>query len=289
MSKSGLVLEGGAMRSIFTAGVLDAMMDNDICFDEIYTMSAGAYAAMNYISGQKGRVLKTNVQTLIDGDKYVGVKTFFKTGGNFFDMHKLFDEYPNKKYPFDYEAFYASKTKLITALTDCISGSARYYKDSDYGDRVHLMKVMRASNSLPFISRLVKIDGGHMVDGGMSDPIPVHKAIESGISRPVVVLTQNKDYRKKLTSKYGTLIRMIYWKYPKFRQLLKNRPLRYNNVLDFIEREEAEGNMFVIRPTLPSIKNNETDTSVLMNFYNHGYEMLCNKATELKNFIAYQG
>lgn len=283
MKKSGLVLEGGAMRSVFTAGILDSLMDQEIWFDEIYTMSAGAYAALNYISGQKGRILKTNVEPLTNGDIYFGPKTFFTTGGNFFDMDKLFDIYPNKTVPFDYEKFFASKIKLITAVTDCKTGKAKYY--DEYGDNKRLMKIMRASNSLPFISRLVKIDDGHMVDGGMADPIPVYKAIDSGIDKPVIVLTQNKDFRKKTTSKYGTLIRMIYWKYPKFRALLKNRPTRYNEVLDFIDEQEALGNMFVFRPLIPSLKNNENDVSTLMDFYHHGYDMLKERATELKQFL----
>lgn len=282
MSK-GLILEGGAMRSIFTAGVLDSMIDQNIWIDEIYTMSAGAYAALNYISGQKGRVVETNIRTLESGDDYLGVKTFFKTGGNLFNMDKLFDEYPNKKIPFDYDKFYSSTIKLITAVTDCKTGQAKYY--SEYGEPSRLMKIMRASNSLPFISRLVKLDGSDMVDGGMADPIPLYKAIESGVEKPVVVLTQLKEFRKKSTSKYGTLIRMIYWKYPKFRALLKNRPQRYNEVLDFIEEQEKLGKVFVIRPKLPPVKNNSKDTKALMDFYHHGYEMLKECAEELKAFL----
>lgn len=283
MLKNGLILEGGAMRSVFTAGILDFFMDESFLFDEVYTTSAGAYATINYLSGQRGRCIETNIKTLESGESYVGVKTFFKTLGNFFDMDKLFNEYPNVRFPFDYESFFGSKIKLTMSVTDCKTGSAVYY--DRFGDNERLMKILRASNSLPFISRLVKIDGGDMVDGGMADPIPVYKAISNGVKKPVVVLTQNREYRKKLTSKYGTLIRSVYWKYPKFRALLKDRPARYNEVLDFLEREEEAGNIFVIRPELPSIKNYEKNTEKLMEFYHHGYNLMKSRFEELKEFL----
>ena len=281
--KSGLILEGGAMRSIFTAGAIDCLLDNAIRFDEVHTTSAGAYAALNYLSGQRGRCIETNVKTLESGDKYLGISTFFRTGGNLFDMDKLFDEYPNKKFPFDYKAFYNSSMRMVTSVTDCKRGEAVYF--DEYGDRHNLMKIMRASNSLPFISKMVKHEGMDLVDGGMADPIPVFHAIECGVKKAVVVLTQTKNYRKKKTSKYGTLMRSFYWKYPKFRALLKHRPERYNAVLDYLEKEEAEGRIFVIRPKTKPVKNNETDTALLMDFYQHGYDLTKSRLAELKEFL----
>lgn len=279
--ESGIVLEGGALRSIFSAGVLDFFLEKDFHIPNIVTLSAGAYAALNYVSKQKGRVIRTNIEPL-QKKSYVGLKTLFRTG-SLFDMDFLFDKIPNDLVPFDYESFFASDQHLWMHATNCLTGKAIYY--DTYENKERLMEICRASNSMPFIAPIVKIDGTPLLDGGMCDAIPIEKALEVGIKKAVVVYTRNKEYRKKTSRLYLFALRLVYRKYPELIEIVSRRAEHYNQTLELVEQLEKEGKVYIIRPELPSIGNRETNINKLMEFYKHGYQTARDRFDEIKTFL----
>ena len=281
--KIGLLLEGGAMRSLFSAGVLDFLLEEQIHIPYVLAVSAGAYAGLNYVSKQKGRAVEAVVKPLQE-KKFIGLGTFFKTG-NLFDMDLLFDKVPNELCPFDYDTFFRSEKQFITSAVDCLSGQAQYFKS--FKDPSELMNICRAANSLPLISRIVPVKGRPMLDGGMADAIPIQKAEEEGWNKILVVLTRDKSYRKKPTGDfYIHLLHILYRKYPKFLDLIKERAERYNQALDRVEELEKQGRAMVIRPTALTIKNAETNVNVLMTYYRHGYESAKERKEEIATFLS---
>lgn len=281
MQKCGMVLEGGALRSVFSAGVLDYFLEEDFHIPNIITLSAGAYAALNYVSKQKGRIIQTNIEPL-KTRSYVGLKTLFRTG-SLFDMDFLFDKIPNELVPFDYDRFFASDQKLLMSATNCLTGKAVYYDTFENKER--LMEICRASNSLPFIAPIVKIDETPMLDGGMCDAIPIEKAIEEGLEKIIVIFTRNREYRKKDRRFYLFMLEQIYGKYPQFVQMVRKRAERYNHSLDTVEQLEKEKKVYVIRPELKPVSNRETDPDKLLCFYEHGYQTAKDKFTEIRAFL----
>lgn len=281
LQKSGIVLEGGALRSVFSAGVLDYFLEADFHIPNIVTLSAGAYAALNYVSKQKGRIIQTNIDPLRD-QSYVGIKTFFRTG-SLFDMDFLFDKVPNELVPFDYDSFFASDQRLLMSATNCLTGKAVYYDTFENKER--LMDICRASNSLPFIAPIVKIDETPMLDGGMYDAIPIEKAMEEGIEKTIVVFTRNKEYRKRNHRFYLFMLERVYWKYPAFVKMVKTRAERYNHALDVVAQLERENKVYVIRPEQKPVGNKEDDPDKLLSFYEHGYQTAKEKFTEIQAFL----
>ncbi|WMC91873.1 patatin-like phospholipase family protein [Kineothrix sp. MB12-C1] len=282
MENVGIILEGGAMRSVFSAGVLDFFLDNDIQIPNVMAVSAGAYAGMNYVSGQRGRVLKAIIEPM-EKEKYFGFSTFLRKG-TFFDMDLLFNEIPKTRAPFDFEAFSASAKRFITSTVNCITGEAVYHQS--FEDEDNFLEICRAANSLPFIGKVTDIDGIPMLDGGMADAIPIEKALEEGWDKVVVVVTRNAKYRKKKRYLYLTMIRLLYHKYPKFARLVEGRADRYNHSLDLLERMEEEGKAFVLRPSDDVyLVNHEANVDTLRDYYHRGYEMAKEKMDELKEFL----
>lgn len=278
---SGIILEGGAMRSVFSAGILDFFLEKGIEFPNVLAVSAGAYAGMNYVSGQKGRSIETNIHSLRE-EKYLGLRTFLRTG-TFFDMDLLFDRMPNELVPFDFESFFASAKRFIMNTINCETGEAVYY--DKYRDREEFLKVCRASNSLPLIAKVVDVDGSPMLDGGMADAIPINRALEEGWKKIVVVLTRDASYRKTTSSLYLRWIRVIYRKYPNFLKAVRTRSARYNESLDQVARLEKEGRAFVYRPMGIKLKNHEAHEEKLMQYYTHGYEAARTSLPELTRFL----
>lgn len=281
MERTGLIIEGGAMRSIFAAGILDFFLEKGIEIPNVLAVSAGAYAGMNYVSGQKGRVIDAIVNPLKEY-KYLGAGTFFKKG-TFFDMDYLFDYIPKVKVPFDFETFRNSEKRFLLSTTDCTSGECVYHEHFESEDE--FWKLCKVANSLPLISKIVWIGGVPMLDGGVADAIPVRKATEEGWEKLIVILTRKKEYRKKYRRFYMLLIRMVYRKYPKLVELLSNRADIYNESLDQIERLEAEGKALVFRPEKIAVKNQESDVDVLMQSYAHGYEEAKRRHEEILQFL----
>lgn len=283
LQRTGLLIEGGAMRSIFAAGALDCFMEKKLEIPKVFTVSAGAYAGMNYISKQKGRIIKTNIDSFRKKEhRYIGLKTLLKTG-SFFDMDLLFDKFPNETVPFDYDSFFSSDQKMIMSTANCETGEAIYYDKYKSGDE--LMQVCRASNSLPLLSPVVMIDDIPMLDGGMIDALPVEKALEEGVEKLIVILTRTKEYRKKDKSLYMFFIEHFYKCFPNFVEVVKGRAARYNRALDEIEKMEEDGKAFVIRPKRKPVDNKETNPDKLLTCYTQGYEMAEACFHELLAFI----
>lgn len=280
-NKAGLLLEGGAMRSVFSAGVLDCFLEKDIRIPNVLAVSAGAYAGMNYVSGQKGRVVDAVIKPLKEY-KYLGLGTFLRKG-TFFDMEFLFHEVP-KKVPFDFQSFLGYPGRFITSMLNCESGENVYY--DKFQDEEEFFTVCQAANSLPLIAKMTQFDGAHMLDGGMADAIPVDKALSEGWEKLVVVLTRDISYRKKpRKGPYMQAIRLIYRKYPAFLKLISDRSVRYNESLDKLAHLEKEGRAFVLRPTTITVGNNESSVKKLMDYYNHGYQTAAARLGELAEFL----
>ena len=241
--KKGLVLEGGAMRGMFTAGVTDVMMEHGITFDGMIGVSAGAAFGCNYKSHQIGRVIRYNKRFCRE-PKFCSFRSLLKTGdlyGNEFCWHTLPDELD----VFDRDAYRADPMAFYAVCTDIESGRAVYHR-CDAGDDIDL-EWMRASSSMPLVSRPVVIGDKKLLDGGVSDSIPLRFFEHIGYEKNVVILTQPEDYEKK-PQKYFGLIRLALRRYPNLVKAIAGRYIRYNRTLDYIREAEAEGRAFVVRP-----------------------------------------
>ena len=282
MKQMGIMIEGGALRSVFAAGVLDFFMEKDIEVPNVLAVSAGAYAGMNYVSGQKGRAVEAVIKPL-EKEKYMGPATFFRKG-TLFDMDYLFDVVPKKLAPFDFDAFTDSAKRFIVNTTDCITGKSVYHEDFDSEEQ--FWKICRAANSLPFISRISRIDDIPMLDGGMADALPIAKALEEGWEKILVILTRKSDYRKKYRHFYMLMIRLLYRRYPAFVRTVAGRAKKYNQCLKEIEEMEKQGKALVLRPSKLAVGNNESNVEVLMDYYRHGYEEARGREEEICRFLA---
>ncbi|MDL2233372.1 patatin family protein [Ruminococcaceae bacterium OttesenSCG-928-L11] len=267
MIQAGLILEGGGMRGAYTAGVLDCFLEEGIAFPSIYGVSAGACHACSFLSGQKGRALRTVTDYSRDKN-YAGLYSLLKTG-DFFGVQMIYRDIPQRLIPFDYDAFVANPAHFYVTVTNLVTGEPEYWDAADL--RTDMIYV-QASSSLPLLSRTVTIDGKPYLDGGIADSIPLARSILDGNRQNVVVLTRHKGYRKTSTS-MKTLMRMKYRQYPAFVQRMCSRHIQYNNDLDLVEAEEASGNALVIRPQKPvEIGRLEKDPAKLKALHREGYE-----------------
>ena len=265
--RSGLVLEGGGMRGVFTCGVLDNFMDRGIRFPYSIGVSAGACNGLSYMSGQRGRAKYSNIDFL-DKYRYIGLKKLLLTG-NIMDFDLLFDKLPNEIIPYDYEAYAQCKERYEMVTTSCVTGEACYYDEKLSPERI--IDIVRASSSLPFVCPIAYVDGEPMLDGGIADSIPIERARALGYDRNVVVLTRNRGYRKP--DKKGVVPPLMYRKYPALREAIANRNKLYNTQLELIERLEDEGEIVVIRPEKPIVVDRmERDVTKLLDLYNEGYD-----------------
>ena len=234
MNKSALVLEGGGMRGIFTAGVLDYLMDNELWFPYTIAVSAGASNGISYMSRQRGRAKFGDID-LLKIRPYIGMKHFIR-GKGYIDLNYIFYEYPQKHYPLDFKTYSESSNRFIAVTSDCISGKAKYMEEKS--DEKRLCDILKASCSLPFIGPIAYVDGIPMLDGGITDPLPIKKAMADGFTNIVVVLTRNKGYRKNIRKR--PIPKFIYKQYPNLRDALFERSKEYNDTLQYIERSEED-------------------------------------------------
>lgn len=267
MYQAGLILEGGGMRGTYTTGVLDFFMDKNIYFSSIYGVSAGACHACSYVSKQRGRAFEIFEKYLND-ERYCSLKSLRKTG-DLFGAEMLYDLIPNRYLPFDYEAAERYEGSLFAVATHCVSGKPNYFKITDF--RADMLKI-RASASLPLLSRSVTIDGEDYLDGGVSDSIPLTESIRSGNTKNVLILTREAGYRKK-KSKTNHLISRVYKKnFPGLVAAQKQRHLSYNRALELAEREEKKGSAFILRPSVkPEVGRVEKNIKKLKDLYELGY------------------
>ena len=273
--KTGLVLEGGGMRGVFTSGVLDAFMKHNLTFPYVVAVSAGACNGMSYVRHQPRRARISNIDYL-ERYKYIGIRHLV-TQGCIFDRDLLYDKFPNQYLPFDFDTFFNSEMEFEMVTTNCRTGLPMYL--SERHDRQRALDIVRASSSLPYVSKIVDVDGEPMLDGGIVDSIPVERAIAKGFPRNVLVLTRNKGYRS--TGRDHKTPRFVYRNYPRLRVALSHRIEAYNAQLDTIDRMEAEGRVLCIRPERPmEVGRIEKDTAKLERLYEEGFmlgERFCSK------------
>ena len=263
---TGLVLEGGGMRGIFTVGVLDYLMDQHIDFPYTIGVSAGASNGVSYLSRQRGRSKFSNIDLLKEYN-YIGLRHFLR-GHGYIDLDFLFYVYPDRYYPFDFATYKANPNRFVMVTSNCLTGQAEYYEEKQ--DEKRLVDILRASCSLPVMCPMAWVDGKPMVDGGVCDSIPLRHAMEDGYERNVVVLTRNKGYRKAAKDFY--LPGFIYRQYPAIREQLRLRYRHYNEQLDLVEQLEAEGKVLVIRPEIPlQVGRTGQDPAKLEALYQEGY------------------
>ena len=267
LKNTGLVLEGGGMRGVFTSGVLDAFMKHDVYFPYTVAVSAGACNGMSYMSRQPRRARISNIDYLARY-QYIGIRHLV-TQGCIFDRKLLYDKFPNQLLPFDFDTYfkYADRFEMVT--TNCLTGKAMYLSESH--DRQRALDIVRASSSLPYVSKIVEVDGIPMLDGGIADSIPVERAFAKGFEHNVVILTRNKGWRD--TSK-DRKIPYLYKNYPRLR-------VPYNEQIQLIDDLEAEGKITCIRPVRPlEVGRIEKDTGKLEHLYEEGFllgEAFCEK------------
>ena len=280
---TGLILEGGGMRGAFTAGVLDAFLENNLHFDSVYGVSAGASNGASYIARQPGRNRKVFVDR-VGEYKYFSIRHLLSQR-NLLDVKLLFNTYPNSLLPFDYESFESSPSKFYTVLTDCLSGEPVYIERSNLGRDEFMMKVLAGSNSLPLLSPSVKISGRPCLDGGISDSIPLRRAEKDGCRKNVVILTREEGYRKS-ESGLTPLIRTVYRRWPLMAERFAVRHTAYNETLDYCESRRQQGTAILIRPeTTMSVSRTETDTVKLRRLYDHGFSTGEKRIEEIFSFL----
>lgn len=266
--RTALVLEGGGLRGVFTCGVLDCFMKHGIRFPFTVGVSAGACNGLSYMSGQKGRAKASNID-LMDKHHYVGLKYLF-TQGCIMDFKLLFEDFPERIIPYDYDAYFSNPDRFVMVTTSCLTGKAEYMEEKASAARV--MDIVRASSSLPFVTKISYVDGVPMLDGGIADSIPVEYTLNQGFEKAVVVLTRNRGYRKKEGKM--ALAKLFYRKYPALQQAIAERNVVYNRTMDMIERLEDEGRITVIRPQKPVVVSRmEKDTAKLRALYDEGFNI----------------
>lgn len=283
MKQATLVLEGGATRGVFTAGVLDYLMEQDVYMSYVIGVSAGSCNAVDYVSKQIGRTRDCMIHREKEYNYMnMNLKKFVKEK-SLLDMDMIFDRYPNEIFPFDFDTYFSSDIRCEIVATNCLTGKAEFLTEDHDGAR--LMKLSRASSSMPLLSPIVNIDGVPYLDGGIADSVPIKRALEIGNEKIVVVLTRNLGYRKKpVSEKTMKLYRHSYKTYPYLLRSIRRRSYVYNDTMKQIEQLESEGKIFVIRPQIKTISRLERKYENLMGFYQHGYDLM---EQQYQNLLTY--
>lgn len=280
-SKTVFVLEGGAMRGLYSAGVLDTFMQNNITTNTIYGVSAGALFGINFKSKQIGRAIRYNLKYAHEKN-YMGLYSLITTG-NIMNKEFCFDKLVNELDKFDFETFNNSPIDFYAVVTNLETGNAEYIKitDARYG-----LEALRASGSMPFVSKYVEFEGQKYLDGAISDPIPIQKAIEEGYEKIVVVLTRPENYRKHHEHLPYNL---FYRQYPNFIECANKQFEKYNNTLDIIKKYETEGRIVVLRPSKKlKIARVEKNLDKLRAIYQLGIDDCTSNLNKIKNYLELQ-
>ncbi len=277
--KTLLILEGGGLRGIYTAGVLDTFMKNKIKVDTVIGVSAGALFGINYLSNQRGRVIRYNLDNL-KNKNYMGISSLIRTG-NIMNKDFCFDKLIYETDPFDFDTFNKSKTDFYCVVTNVVTGKPEYIKIDDIENQ---LEYLRASGSMPVVSRIVHIKGKEYLDGGISDSVPIKWGLKNGYKKIIVVETRPKDYRKKKHNNF--LFKRFYKNYPKFVETYSNRYNVYNKTKEYIESLEEEKRVFVIRPSeLVKISRIEKNKDKIQEMYRLGMRDANNKLKDLKKYL----
>ena len=279
--KKGLVLEGGGHRGIFTAGILDVFLENDITFDGVVGVSAGAVHGASFLSKQKGRSLRYTKKYCSD-KRYMGFGSLLKTG-NFFNVDFCYYQLPNVLDPFDNETFEQQETAYYTVSTDVESGNAVYHQCKSLQDND--IKWIAASASMPLVAKIIEIQGQKLLDGGVADSIPFQAFREMGYEKNVVILTQPKGYEKSANSMLP-LIKVLYKKYPNFVKAVEERHVIYNQQLKDLEKLAESGEVYILRPKTDLVASRtEKNPEKIQETYDQGRALALEEIEKIKAFL----
>lgn len=280
--KTGIVLEGGGMRGMYTCGILDVLMENRIYLDGMVGVSAGIAFGCNYKSRQAGRALRYNVRFAHD-KRYSGIRSLLKTG-NYYNAYFAYKLVPTHYDVFDYNVFEDTPMECYAVCFDVNTGEGVYQRLDHVND--DFFEWIRASASMPVVAQPVPVGGHLLLDGGLADNIPLEFMMSKGYDRNVVVLTREEGYRK--TAEHGMwLMKPLLRKYPKVIEALKHRPAHYNQQLQFVREQERKGNAFVFRPSKPlDVSRTTHDTKEMNRVYQQGRKEALERLDELKRFLA---
>ena len=274
-----LILEGGTLRPIFSAGVMDALLDNNITFPYCIGVSAGITNGVSYISKQKGRNLEV-VTKYRNDNRYLSYRNFLRCK-SIFGLDFVFDEIPNNLIPFDMDTYRKYPGKVLVGVTNAHTGKTEYLNGKDLDDKATML---RATCAIPLLFPVIKINGKEYYDGGLCDPIPIKKAIADGNTKHLIVLTQPKGYKKELSKKNILVAKLLNKKYPNLKTPLLNRHNHYNETVKFCEQLENEGKVLILRPEY-NLDSFEKDINKLKSSYDHGYNLTINHLTEIKKLF----
>ena len=273
-----LILEGGTFRPIFSAGVMDALLDNNIMFPYCIGVSAGITNGVSYISKQKGRNLEI-LNKYRNDKRYLSYRNFFKCK-SIFGLDFTFNEIPNKLVPFDMDTYQKYSGKILVGVTNAKTGKTEYIDGKKLDKKTTLL---RATCAIPLFFPTIKINDVPYYDGGICDPIPIKKAIADGNDKHLIILTRPKGYKKEFSKKNVYASKILCKKYPKLKEPFLTRHNNYNETVKFCEELERQGKAIIIRPTKEgAIESLEKDVNKLKAGYELGYKMALEKLEEIK-------
>lgn len=280
--KTALILEGGASRTIFTCGILDAMLENDIYINFVVGASAGISYGVSYLSKQLGRNKEITAHYMNDR-RYMGFRNMLKRNNrSYYGLDFVFEEIPSDLIPFDFDTYKSSGENGIGAVTNIVTGKPEYFRVKAEDKK---WTVLRASCALPILFRPIEINGSFYMDGGITDSIPFKYAFDSGAEKCVIILTRPRGYIKK-REKLSGLVKMMYPKYPMLSAALKERHNMYNRELSELEALEKAGKVLVISPEKDyGIHRTENDPKILVPFYEEGYRYGLTQCPKIREFL----
>jgi predicted patatin/cPLA2 family phospholipase len=275
---AGIILEGGTIRPIFSAGVMDALLDNNIIFPYCIGVSAGISNGFSYISKQKERNLQI-LERYRNDKRYIGIGNYLKQR-SIFGIDFLFNQIPNELIPFDMETFKSYQGKVLVGVTNAISGKTEYIDGKEIDDNCTML---RATCAIPLFFPPIEYNNGFYFDGGLCDPIPIKKSIKDGNEKNLIILTRPKGYVKTLGKGNKIAAKLLGKRFPNLKQPLLNRHYLYNETVKYCEQLEREGKAIIIRPTIEqAIDSFEKDINKIKVAYNYGYQAALNKIKEIK-------
>lgn len=278
---ASLILEGGTFRPIFSAGIMDALLDNEIIFPYCIGVSAGITNGISYLSKQKGRNLDVLVSYRND-KRYIGIRNFLKCK-SLFGLDFLFDEIPNKLIPFDSKTFLKYEGTALVGVTNALTGKTEYLNALDLDLKCTML---RATCAIPMFFPAIKLNDNYYFDGGICDPIPIKKAIADGNEKHLIILTRPKGYTKKFSKKNVLASKILYKKYPKLKEPLLTRHKLYNETVHYCEDLERQGKAIILRPTKSQAINSfEKDIDKLKSAYYNGYNLALERLDEIKKLL----
>lgn len=283
IKKATIVLEGGATRGVFTSGVLDYLMEQDIYLSHVIGVSAGSCNGVDYVSKQPGRTRDCMIPADKNESYLYGLRDFVKEK-SVMNMDLIFDKYPNETYPFDFDTYFGSEMECEIVTTNCLTGKAEYMTERK--DPGRLMKICRASCSMPLLTPIVNVDDVPYLDGGLADSVPIRRAQKLGNEKIVVILTKNAGYRKKVVSKsLQRLYRRAYGSYPNLVRTIFRRSFEYNKTMNYLDQLEKRGEIFLLRPQVKPVGRLEKNRETLLSFYEHGYSLMERNADALMKYL----